>query len=499
MQCFKSVQRKIFNATVLKTEVPPSTLNAAKSINDVQTVIIGAGLAGLSAANHLIKHGFKRTIILEATNRYGGRINSKQFGDAFCELGAKYINIDVSHNSIYELLRHAPGLPKKIEQKVETLYVDTRGEKISKHIPDIVDVYFKKLCAGIELENRYKKGHLHELDNVHSYFQAETSKIIKSMFKESDRKLVGDIFTAFMKEYGGKLGCNLENLNVEQLIKFKNQFSYPLYIPSGLDSILQEIVTNINGEHLHIEKPVGEIKWYGPNKDIHKSQVNCLDGSVIPADHIICTLPLGVLKTFSGYMFKPTLPPEKIKSIENIGFGSPVKIYFEYPKHIKTWFSTSLRPLWSAEERAADLNWTKQVVEISKLPSSNRVLEITIGGAFYDQIEKLPDTELVNEITKLLRKCLKNTKIPYPSEVLRSNWGSSACYLGGRPYFSTNSSVRDIQTLSLPLGMTPSLLFAGDATIVNGFGTIDGARMSGIREAQRIIDYYTKNNCNNKI
>lgn len=134
-------------------------------------------MAGLSAANHLIKQGFKRTIILEATNRYGGRINSKQFGDAFCELGAKYITIDVSQNSIYELLQHAPGLPKQIEQKTDTLYVDTKGVQISKHIADVVDVYFKKLCAGVELKNRYKKGHLHELDNVHTYFQAETAKI----------------------------------------------------------------------------------------------------------------------------------------------------------------------------------------------------------------------------------------------------------------------------------------------------------------------------------
>ncbi|TMW45444.1 hypothetical protein DOY81_009474, partial [Sarcophaga bullata] len=495
---FKSVQRKIFNATVLKTEVPTIAANASKSINDVQTVIIGAGLAGLSAANHLIKNGFKRTIILEATNRYGGRINSKQFGDAFCELGAKYIAIDVSHNSIYELLRQAPGLPKKIEEKTETLYVDTKGKKISKHIPDVVDVYFKRLCAGIELKNRYKKGNLHELNNVHTYFQAESSKIIKNLFKEKDRRLVGDIFSAFMKDYGGKLGCNLENLNVEQLIKFKNQLSYPLYIPSGLDSILQEVATNIDKENLHTAKPVGEIKWYGPNKDQNKS-VNCLDGSVVPADHIICTLPLGVLKTFSGYMFKPQLPPEKMKSIENIGFGTPVKIYFEYEKQIKPWFTANLRPLWSAEERKADLKWTKQVVEISKLPTSSRVLEISIGGAFYDQIEKLPDKEVVGEITKLLRVCLKNSNIPYPSEVLRSNWSSSACFLGGRPYFSTNSSVKDIQILSIPLGMSPSLLFAGDATIVNGFGTIDGARMSGIREAQRIIDYYTKNNYNNKI
>lgn len=33
----------------------------------------------------------------------------------------------------------------------------------------------------------------------------------------------------------------------------------------------------------------------------------------------------------------------------------------------------------------------------------------------------------------------------------------------------------------------PRLLFAGDATISDHFGTIHGARISGIREANRIV------------
>uniref|UniRef100_T1PJ96 Flavin containing amine oxidoreductase n=1 Tax=Musca domestica TaxID=7370 RepID=T1PJ96_MUSDO len=497
MQCFKNARRKLFNASTLKTEIPHNPHPSGgghKSINDVQTVIIGAGLAGLSAASHLIKNGFKRTIILEATDRYGGRINSKHFGDAFCELGAKWISIDASHNTVYELLQQRSGLPKKIQQKEETLYVNTKGAKINKQLPELVDIFFKKLCAGVELKNRYAKGNLHELDNVHSYFQAESAKIINAMFKEKERLLVADIFNALMKDFGGKLGCNLEYLNIEQLIKFKNQFAYPIYIPTGMNSILDDVIINIDSDNLLIGRPVGEIKWLSNgsmSRDTKKS-VNCLDGSVINADHIICTVPLGVLKTFAGLMFKPPLPAEKLNAIKNLGFGSPVKIYFEYKNPLPEWFSTNLRPLWSSEEHLQDRHWTKQVVEISKAPSSNHVLEITIGGAYYDEIEKLPDTEVIDEITKLLRLCLKNPKIPFPAEVLRSKWSSSASYLGGRPYFSTNSSAQDIQTLSKPLGITPSLLFAGDATILNGFGTVDGARMSGIREAQRIIDYYKK-------
>ena len=37
-------------------------------------VIIGAGMAGLSAANHLLRNGIKDFVILEGRNRVGGRI-----------------------------------------------------------------------------------------------------------------------------------------------------------------------------------------------------------------------------------------------------------------------------------------------------------------------------------------------------------------------------------------------------------------------------------------
>lgn len=39
-----------------------------------KVLIIGAGAAGLSAANHLLKNNIKDILILEGRNRIGGRI-----------------------------------------------------------------------------------------------------------------------------------------------------------------------------------------------------------------------------------------------------------------------------------------------------------------------------------------------------------------------------------------------------------------------------------------
>lgn len=50
--------------------------NAIPPKRKFKVVIIGAGMAGLSAANHLIKNGVRDFHILEARDRIGGRIVS---------------------------------------------------------------------------------------------------------------------------------------------------------------------------------------------------------------------------------------------------------------------------------------------------------------------------------------------------------------------------------------------------------------------------------------
>lgn len=50
------------------------------SSNRCKILIIGAGMAGLSAASHLVKNGVTDFKILEARNRIGGRIVSTNTG-----------------------------------------------------------------------------------------------------------------------------------------------------------------------------------------------------------------------------------------------------------------------------------------------------------------------------------------------------------------------------------------------------------------------------------
>jgi monoamine oxidase len=82
----------------------PNTTNGAPK-ESVDVVIIGAGLAGLTAARDILKAGLS-CIILEARDRVGGKTWSQQLPDSkgIVDLGAAWIN-DTNQTQVYALAK----------------------------------------------------------------------------------------------------------------------------------------------------------------------------------------------------------------------------------------------------------------------------------------------------------------------------------------------------------------------------------------------------------
>lgn len=57
---------------------------------DRRIIIIGAGAAGFATASKLMSHGFQNIIILEAENRFGGRVDTIPFGANVVDMGAQW-------------------------------------------------------------------------------------------------------------------------------------------------------------------------------------------------------------------------------------------------------------------------------------------------------------------------------------------------------------------------------------------------------------------------
>jgi hypothetical protein len=67
----------------------------------------------------------------------------------------------------------------------------------------------------------------------------------------------------------------------------------------------------------NLKTEVTKIKWDNlSGETINKIVVECSDGSVYVADHVIVTVSLGVLKDRGESMFQPALPTQKLNAIK---------------------------------------------------------------------------------------------------------------------------------------------------------------------------------------
>ena len=86
---------------------------------DVDLVVVGAGLAGLSAARHAVAAGHS-VVVLEARDRVGGRTLNEPIGDdAVVEVGGQWVG--PTQHRLVELAR---------ELGVETFKTHTAGESV---------------------------------------------------------------------------------------------------------------------------------------------------------------------------------------------------------------------------------------------------------------------------------------------------------------------------------------------------------------------------------
>ena len=102
----------------------------------------------------------------------------------------------------------------------------------------------------------------------------------------------------------------------------------------------------------------------------------------------------------------------------------------------------------------------------------------------------LPKSEIGANITQLFRKLLNDESIPEPDDVLVTEWAKNENFLGTYSFTEIGGTTETRKKISDPIYVNdvPRVLFAGEATHLSRFSTVDGAYSSGIREAERIIE-----------
>lgn len=221
------------------------------------------------------------------------------------------------------------------------------------------------------------------------------------------------------------------------------------------------------------------------------AKVYCEGGQIFDADHVILTVPLGVLK-HESVKFDPPLPNWKQKSIDSLGFGLLNKIILVYDK-----------PFWDIDEDMIGLlrntsspesqdqtdyctNRGRFYLFWNTIKTSGRpVLIAMIAGDAAFQAEKLSDGEIIAEVTDRLGVMYKGKHVPLPSEAIITRWGRDKFARGTYSNVGPEARSEDYDSMAKRIG---NLHFAGEATCATHPATVHGAYISGLRAAGEVID-----------
>jgi len=416
--------------------------------NGKTVLIVGAGIAGLAAAQRLKSKGFS-VIILESQDRIGGRLRTNRtLGIPFDE-GASWIH-GPKGNPITQLAS-AAGANTFLTNDESVRVYDVDGKAYTD-------------SALESAENQFNNA-LNSVRNSGS-MQQSFGAVFNALYPaQANQRLWKYMLSAYLEFNTGADISMLSSLHFDDDEEFNGS---DVIITNGYDKIADHLGRDID---IRLRKRVSSIDYSG-SKVLIKA-----NGEVFEGDYAIITVPLGVLqsKTIS---FSPDLPVDKSAAIKRLEMGNINKFLLLWDKAFwdKDWQYIGYTP-----EIKGKFNY---YLNLRKFSHTNALMTFAFGD-YATHSESMSDEQVIDEITQHLR-AIYGSGIPLPSQMLRTRWGSNIHSYGAYSFAANGSTSSDFDTLAAPV--SDKVFFAGEHTSRAYRGTVHGAYLSGIREANRIID-----------
>lgn len=469
------------------------TFADAFTLGDTQhtsIAIVGAGMAGLNAAYQLKKLGLKSTVY-EASARAGGRMFTikDKFGKGITtDLGGEFVDTD--HTEIIQLANelNVDFYNLKLDKlDPKTFYFDEKhlnGEDLKRAIHPFVRLIEKDVKSLPRQINFTTATSFQHFDNL------SISEYINSIgITGWLNKLLNVVLTM---EYGMETS---EQSAINFLIMFTEPISaekdYELFgdehevfkIKGGSQHLTDKIYQQVNDRVL-----LGYKLTAISQTKTKKYQLSFDQKGVIKrftADYVIIAIPFSILRKIK---FDIPMPPEKRKSIDELGYGNSGK--FIMGVNTKPW-----RKAGKAGYTFTDLEfgcgW-----DSSQMQSETEGSFTLFGGGhiintLYNEKNEVLAARIVPQLDKVYPGVLKD----YNGKTVKFCWIQYPYTMAGYSTFKKGQWSTIAGWEAIPVG---NIYFAGEHVSLTCQGYMNGAAQTG-RMAAEMVTKASKRSFKNKL
>lgn len=421
-----------------------------------RVIVIGAGIAGIAAANELVEQGFD-VVVLESRNRIGGRIWTDDSWGIPLDRGASWIHGAADPNPIWAL-RNRYGLRTLPTDYDDITVYDVDGEEIS---PGQLNADFRRYKQISRRARRWGKRQ-DEDTSLQAGINAVTE--LQELSPYQRRALNFQINWNVEQDYGGA-ASDLSNWWYDQDSWLGGRRD--VLMRDGYGEIIEILA---DGLDIRTGNPVLAITSNASGVAA-RTATNEFRGA-----YAVVTVPLGVLAA-GRIEFTPRLSLKKRNAMRRLHMGTLNKLFLLFPRRF--WDSSE----WIGYQANTRGYWA---LWLDLQPLTGAPLLVAFNAATYGAaIEQKTAQQTVSEAMRVLRT-IYDSAIPDPERAMLTRWNADQHTLGAYSHIPPGATGQDYRILAQP--SNDRLFWAGEATIKRYPQTVAGAYLSGLRAARQIAE-----------
>ncbi|MDT8859752.1 FAD-dependent oxidoreductase [Alkalihalobacillus sp. MEB130] len=442
----------------------------------VDVAIVGAGLAGLTAAHDLINYGYS-IAILEARHRPGGRIKTLvSDDDVTIDLGAQWVG--KSHHRMLNLIKkYGLELTPTFQNGDTIVVLDGKRKTTKGKIPymspfakfDLIQVRRKlnKISKEINPIEPWNSKVAQQLDEV------TLEAFLKEQFYSSRafefcRLLIEELLCAHLYEISALdfIWCIKSAGSVEALLEAEG-----FWIKEGAGTLVHKLTQPLQ-ENILYNEPVRSIHYDGNDVKVQSEneQVSC--------KKVIVAVPPNFISKIN---VNPPLPASYVQMSERASLPSVIKVICVYSHPF--WRSVGLSGMSYSANSLVTLT-----VDSSPEDEKKGVLTAIIGGTAARKLETVSCDQLHHAVKEALVQ-LFGEKAAIPLSIYEKDWSSDVWTRGGYGTHFPPGVIKNVgYALMKPVG---PIHWAGTETASEWRMYMEGAVQSGERVAAEVIESLT--------